>query len=151
LAGDINGHNVIIATFPVGHDYGTSSAATLASQGKKSFPNLWFGLLVGVAAGLPNLSCEPPRDIRLGDVFVSHRDSRSAGLVSYSLGAETSDGFVLLHGGAQAITETIVRSAIGKLKSSTPKDGNTFLKYYTVIKDKQHNNGTFADPGEEND
>lgn len=25
-AGDINGHNVIIATFPAGHDYGVGSA-----------------------------------------------------------------------------------------------------------------------------
>jgi hypothetical protein len=52
MAGDINGHNVIIAKFPAGHDHGVGSAAALASQVKKSFPNLWFGLLVGVAASL---------------------------------------------------------------------------------------------------
>ncbi|KAI6777646.1 kinesin light chain 1 [Emericellopsis cladophorae] len=34
-AGDVCGHNVVIATLPVG-------------QVKKYFPNLWFGLLVGV-------------------------------------------------------------------------------------------------------
>ena len=56
IAGDINGHNVVIVTFPVGHDYGVGSVAALASKVKKSFPNLWFGLLVGVTAGLPNLA-----------------------------------------------------------------------------------------------
>jgi hypothetical protein len=55
MAGEVNCHNVVIATFPAEHDYGLGSAAALASQVKKSFPKLWFGLSVGVAAGLPNL------------------------------------------------------------------------------------------------
>jgi hypothetical protein len=59
---------------------------------KKSFPNLWFGLLVGVAAGLPDLSRIPQRDICLGDVLVGVGEGEGAGLVSYSLGKETSDG-----------------------------------------------------------
>jgi hypothetical protein len=69
-AGDINGHNVIIATFPAGRSYGVASAASLARDVKTKFLNLWFGLLVGVAAGLPDLSRGPQRDIRLGDVLV---------------------------------------------------------------------------------
>jgi hypothetical protein len=40
IVGDINGHNVIIATLPTGHDYRVGSTAALASQVKKSFPNL---------------------------------------------------------------------------------------------------------------
>ena len=51
-AGDVCGHNVVIATLPAGQEYGTGSAAALAGQIKKFFPNLWFGLLVGVAAGV---------------------------------------------------------------------------------------------------
>ncbi|KAL4766718.1 hypothetical protein BDW60DRAFT_222063 [Aspergillus nidulans var. acristatus] len=66
-AGEIHGHNVVIATFAAGQWYGTNSAACLASHIRKSFPKLWFGLLVGVAAGLPNHSCLPPRDI-YGDI-----------------------------------------------------------------------------------
>src|SRR5687767_11804630 len=65
-AGAMGGHNVVIATLPAGQEYGTGSAAALASQVKKFFPNLWFGLLVGVAAGLPDLNRVPARDIRLG-------------------------------------------------------------------------------------
>jgi hypothetical protein len=64
-AGDVRRHNVIIATLPAGQEYGTGSAAALASQVKKFFPNLWFGLLVGVTAGLPNLLQSPPLDICL--------------------------------------------------------------------------------------
>src|SRR5271155_552620 len=150
-AGDVCEHNVIIATLPAGQEYGTGSAAALASQVKKSFPNLWFGLLVGVAAGLPNLSRIPPRDIRLGDVLVGVGEGESAGLVSYGLGKETSTGFELLHHGVQAKTETVVRSAIGSIKALTPMHGNIFLPYYESLKDKQRSNGTFADPGQERD
>ncbi|EMT66140.1 hypothetical protein FOC4_g10006529 [Fusarium odoratissimum] len=82
LAGDINGHNIVIATLPPGQEYGTGSAAALASQIKKFFTNLWFGLLVGVAAGLPNLRKIPPIDIRLGNVLVGLSEGDSAGLVA---------------------------------------------------------------------
>jgi nucleoside phosphorylase len=151
MAGDINGHNVVIATFPAGYNYGIGSAAALASQVKKSFPNLWFGLLVGVAAGLPNFSRIPPRDIRLGDVLVGVGEGENAGIVSYGLGKETPDGFEPLRLGIQARTEAVVSSAIGNIKFLTPMHGNVFLQYYESIKDKTHSNGTFADPGQERD
>jgi len=110
-AGDMCGHNVIIATLPAGQEYGTGSAAALAGQVKKSFPNLWFGLLVGVAAGIPNLSRSPSLDIRLGDVLVGLPTGESAGLIAYDLGKETGkDGFQLLcFGHVLANTETVVR------------------------------------------
>ncbi|KAI9764208.1 MAG: hypothetical protein M1840_008598 [Geoglossum simile] len=147
MAGDINGHNVVIATLPAGCNYGVGSGAALASQVKRNFPNLWFGLLVGVAAGLPNFSCVPPRDIRLGDVLVGVREGENAGIVSYGLG-KGIDG---LQRGAQPKTEAIVSSAIGIIKCLTPVHGNVFLRYYDSIKDKAHSSGTFADPGQERD
>jgi nucleoside phosphorylase len=149
IPGDINEHNVVIATFPADHDYGVGSAAALASQVKKSFPNLWFALLVGVAAGLPNLTAHPPRDIRLGDVLVGVGKGGSAGLVSYGRGKETADGFELSP--TQARTKTIVRSAIGNIRSLAQVHGNNFLQYYDSIKEKPHGSGTFADPGQEKD
>jgi len=84
---------VTIATFPAGHDYEVGSVAVLASQVKNSFPNLWFELLVGITAGLPDLSCIPLRDIRLGDVLVGISEGDNVGLVSYSLGKETATKF----------------------------------------------------------
>ncbi|KAM0078760.1 hypothetical protein ACKRZS_009493 [Fusarium odoratissimum] len=152
LAGDINGHNIVIATLPPGQEYGTGSAAALASQIKKFFTNLWFGLLVGVAAGLPNLRKIPPIDIRLGDVLVGLSEGDSAGLVAYDLGKETSEGFQLLRfGQVLANTETVVRSAIGNIKIRAPDDTDVFLPFYERIKDKEHPRGTFADPGQGKD
>ncbi|KAK1837667.1 TPR domain protein (kinesin light chain), partial [Colletotrichum chrysophilum] len=152
-AGDMCGHSIVIATLPAGQEYGTGSAAALASQVKKFFPSLWFGLLVGVAAGLPNLSRTPPRDIRLGDVLVALPDGDSAGLVAYDLGKETGpDGFQLLRfGHVLATTETVVRSAIGSIKLNAPNDADIFLPYYQNVKDQEHATGTFADPGQDYD
>ncbi|XWX01986.1 hypothetical protein V2A60_010018 [Cordyceps javanica] len=152
-AGEICGHNVVIATLPAGQEYGTGSAAALASQVKRFFPNFWFGLLVGVAAGLPRLTRPSPRDIRLGDVLVALPEGDSAGLIAYDLGKETSsDGFQSLRGGyVLAMTETVVRAAIGSIKEQAPDDADLILPYYNKIRNKQHTSGTFADPGQDAD
>ncbi|KAK2760647.1 pfs domain-containing protein [Colletotrichum kahawae] len=152
-AGSMCGHNVVIATLPAGQEYGTGSAAALASQLRKSFPNLWFGLLVGVAAGLPNLSRQPPRDIRLGDVLVALPDGDTAGLVAYDLGKDTGDdGFQPLRlGHVLAQTETIVRSAIGKLRLKAPNDAESFMSHYQLIQFEEHDDGDFKDPGQDQD
>ncbi|KAJ5508235.1 hypothetical protein N7527_010378 [Penicillium freii] len=153
-AGDINGHNVIIATLPAGQEYGTGSAGALAAQIKKFFPNLWFGLLVGVAAGLPNLSINPPNDIRLGDVLVGIPDGNNAGLKAYDLGKQTSnnDDLELLRGGyILATTEPVVRSAIGSIKLQAPYDAEVIRPFYQVIQNLPHAGGTFIDPGQEMD
>ncbi|KAH7142492.1 hypothetical protein DER46DRAFT_619513 [Fusarium sp. MPI-SDFR-AT-0072] len=151
-AGAMGGYNIIIATLAAGQEYGTGSAAALASQVKKFFPNLWFGLLVGVAAGLPDLSRVPTRDIRLGDVLVGLADGDSAGLIAYDLGKETKHGFQPLRlGHSLAMTESIVRAAIGSIKLKAPNDAKCILPYYEKIRDCEHATGTFADPGQDND
>jgi hypothetical protein len=51
---------------------------------KARFLKIWFVLLVGVAAGLPNLLPIEPikrRDIRLGDVLVCVPDKISTGII----------------------------------------------------------------------
>ncbi|PON20246.1 hypothetical protein TGAM01_v210888 [Trichoderma gamsii] len=153
VPGDICGHNVIIATLPAGQEYGIGSAAALASQVKKFFPNLWFGLLVGIAAGLPTLHGPSPRDIRLGDVLVAlPPDSDGTGLIAYDLGRETTERFQLLRRGyAMPRTEAIVMSAIGTIKRDAPNDLALFLPYYNKMKDQEHANGTFNDPGQDAD
>ncbi|KAL7758686.1 hypothetical protein ACKLNR_011113 [Fusarium oxysporum f. sp. zingiberi] len=149
-AGVMGGHNIIIATLPAGQEYGNGSAAALVSQVKRCFPNLWFGLLVGVAAGLPNIS--RGHDIRLGDVLVGLPDGNSAGLIAYDLGKETEDGFELLHHGhSLAMTEPIVRSAIGNIKLQAPNEREVFLPYYEKIANLEHATGKFADPGQDYD
>ncbi|TDZ21420.1 hypothetical protein Cob_v005523 [Colletotrichum orbiculare MAFF 240422] len=153
LAGTMCGHDVVIGTFPAGQEYGTGSAAALAGQMKKFFPNLWFGLLVGVAAGLPDLSRDPPRDIRLGDVLVALPEGDVPGIVPYDLGKELGEGGFrpLRSAYAMANTEPIVRSAIGKIKLNAPHDTDLFLPYYDKMKHLQHVSGTFLDPGQDKD
>lgn len=64
--GSIGEHNVVIASLPKGK-HGTTSAATTATNMLSSFPNIRFGLLVGIGGGIPSQE----HDIRLGDVVVS--------------------------------------------------------------------------------
>lgn len=147
-AGTMCGHNTVIATLPAGQEYGTASSAELASHVKRFFPNLWFGLLVGISAGLPH----PSRDIRLGDVLVGLPEGDSAGLVAYELGKETKAGFQPLRGGhALATTAQIVRSAIGSIKLEAPNDTRKFMSHYEAIRHKEHACGTFDDPGQDTD
>ena len=150
-AGEIHGHNVVIATFAAGQPYGTNSATFLASHVKKFFPNLWFGLLVGVAAGLPNFSCSPPRDIRLGDVIVAYSPPGGdyPAIIPYGLGKQKGDaGFELLRNGhSLPQMERIVGSAIGKIKAEK-RDVQVIAGYYKDIADTATK---FPDPGQEND
>ncbi|KAL4788945.1 hypothetical protein BDV19DRAFT_44040 [Aspergillus venezuelensis] len=150
-AGEIHGHNVVIATFAAGQRYGTSSAASLAIHVKKFFPNLWFGLLVGVAAGLPNLSCSPARDIRLGDVIIAYSPPSGdhPAIIPYGLGKQKGDGgFELLcNGHSLRQTERIVGSAIAKIKAER-REAQVILGYYRDIPETATK---FPDPGQEND
>lgn len=64
--GRVRNHKVVIATLPSG-SYGTTSAATTAKEMLLAFPEIRFGLLVGIGGGIPS----EENDIRLGDVVVS--------------------------------------------------------------------------------
>ncbi|KAI1403906.1 purine and uridine phosphorylase [Hypoxylon fuscum] len=152
-AGEMCGHNIVIATLPAGQEYGTGSAAALASQAKRFFPSFWFGLLVGVAAGIPDLKHNPPRDIRLGDILVSIPDMDRSGTVAYDLGRETGKGELelLRQGHVLAQTEPVVRSAIGSMKLDSPDEARLFIPFYETMKNKRHPNGTFDDPGQQHD
>ena len=70
--GRIGQHNVVLACLPAGTT-GASAAATVARDLVRSFPEVRFGLMVGVGGGAPtNPSDDPRQDIRLGDVIVSN-------------------------------------------------------------------------------
>lgn len=63
-------HNVVITWPP--RD-GTNSAAHTVTNMLRTFPNVRFGLLVGIGGGAPKAPSKdhPSKDIRLGDVVVS--------------------------------------------------------------------------------
>ncbi|KAF9884895.1 hypothetical protein FE257_000962 [Aspergillus nanangensis] len=85
--GSIAGHNVVITCLPSGI-YGTISAATVVSQMVSTFPQLQFGLMVGIGGGVPSRT----HDIRLGDVVVSKPTGSCSGVVQYDYGKAMQGG-----------------------------------------------------------
>ncbi|KAL3428691.1 hypothetical protein BDV09DRAFT_181599 [Aspergillus tetrazonus] len=105
---------------------------------------------MGVAAGLPNHSCSPPRDIRLGNVIVAYSPPSGdpPAIVPYGLGKQKGgNNFELpCHGHSLPQTKCIVGSAIGKLKAENQEA--QVIGYYRDILDTA---AKFPDPGQEND
>lgn len=72
IVGQMEGHNIVIA-FPGAGSYGSDVISQTAAHLLRSFPNIRFGLMVGIGGAAP----APPdvidsfNDIRLGDVVVS--------------------------------------------------------------------------------
>ena len=141
--GNIGPHNVVIACLPQG-EYGISSAANVASQMRHSFPNIQFGLMVGIAGGVPDL---PKVDIRLGDVVVSKPGILNGGIVQYDFG-KAMDGVFEPTGWLNA-PPTILRTAISTLEAREDIWGNEFVQYLSAF--EGHEDSKFANPGLEND
>jgi nucleoside phosphorylase len=79
--GQIGDHNVVIAVLPMGQ-YGTTSAAMVARDMIRSFPNIRIGLMVGIGGGAPTTK----NDIRLGDVVVGISRSGQGEVLQYDFG-----------------------------------------------------------------
>ncbi|KAK1837902.1 NB-ARC and TPR domain protein, partial [Colletotrichum chrysophilum] len=79
--GSINGHNVVIAGL---HQPGNCPAATVVAQMRMTFPNLRFGLLVGIGGGVPVQTDNGM--IRLGHVIVSKPAGGHSGALQYDHG-----------------------------------------------------------------
>jgi nucleoside phosphorylase len=88
ITGPNGEHNVAITSLPYGR-HGTTSAATVATQMLSSFPSIKFGLMVGIAGGIPSVD----NDIRLGDVVVSKPEGTFGGVRQYDCGKFTTHGF----------------------------------------------------------
>ncbi|KAI9654380.1 MAG: hypothetical protein M1821_006696 [Bathelium mastoideum] len=77
-------HNIVIASLKAGQ-YGLVPAAVLASAMLSSFPEIKFGLLVGIGGGIPRIENDGEVDIRLGDVVVSEPSGSTGGVVQFDL------------------------------------------------------------------
>lgn len=84
--GRIGAHNVVLACLPQGVP-GTAAAAAVAITVSITFKKLRFGLLVGVAGGVPkNGRKDKGEDIRLGDIVVGTPSGIYPGVVQYDMG-----------------------------------------------------------------
>ncbi|KNG91704.1 hypothetical protein ANOM_000252 [Aspergillus nomiae NRRL 13137] len=85
--GRISGHNVVVACLPSGV-YGTISASAVVTHVVSTFPNIRFGLMVGIGGGAPSKHA----DIRLGDIVVSKPTAIASGVVQYDYGKLLNNG-----------------------------------------------------------
>jgi nucleoside phosphorylase len=86
--GSIDSHNVVIAGL---HQPGNNPAATVVTQMRMTYPNLRFGLLVGIGGGVPVKTDNGM--IQLGDVVVSKPSGGHSGAVQYDHGKAENGKF----------------------------------------------------------
>ncbi|KAL8365007.1 hypothetical protein RB595_004020 [Gaeumannomyces hyphopodioides] len=116
--GRIGRHNVVMAVLPKG-EYGKTTAATVARDMVRSFPNIRFGLMVGIGGGAPT----PKHDIRLGDVVVSGPHEDKGGVFQYDYGKTIQDQ-VFHHTGLMNKPPPILLTAISSLEAQYEADGH---------------------------
>ncbi|KAF5714047.1 ankyrin repeat [Fusarium mundagurra] len=127
--GEIKGHNVVIAALPCSQ-YGIASAARVAADMLRSFPNVRIGLMVGIGGGVPT-----SRDIRLGDIVVSVPGLGNSGLYQYDHGkAIQGQGFVTT--GTLNQAPTFFLTAATSLKAEHELKGNQIAPIMQVAIDK---------------
>ncbi|KAK0706743.1 nucleoside phosphorylase domain-containing protein [Lasiosphaeria miniovina] len=129
--GRINGHNVVIGCLPDGR-YGTTSAACVARDMVRSFPNLKFALMVGIGGGAPI----GERDIRLGDVVVSVPEGVLGGVVQYDFGKRLSNGQFQRTGQLNAPPEALL-GALPEIRRrhNDPKKPDTIAENLKLMED----------------
>ncbi|RSL46811.1 hypothetical protein CEP54_013671 [Fusarium duplospermum] len=120
--GRIGRHNVVVAVLPDG-EYGTATAASVATSMLGSFPNVRIGLMVGIGGGAPS----PTNDIRLGDIVVSA--PREANGITYGGVFEYDFGKTIQDQAFQATRylnqpPTTLRTAVQGLKTQYTRKGH---------------------------
>ncbi|KAI1036829.1 hypothetical protein LB503_003319 [Fusarium chuoi] len=138
--GKIEGHMVVIAVLPNGQ-YGTSSAAAVAKDMMRSFPNIRFVLLVGIGGGSPT----EKRDIRLGDVVVSSPEAGQSGVFQYDFGRATKEGYQ--YRGSLNKPPQVLLAAVAKLRSQYEAESNQIAKTVnTIVENKPRLKAKYGRP-----
>jgi len=116
--GRIGDHKVVVACLPQGR-HGLTSAATVATNLRRSFPAIQFGLMVGIGGGAPSAR----HDIRLGDVVVSSPTGKTGGVIHYELG-KTIQGKKFDRTGSLSPPPAILLNALQKLNALHERRGH---------------------------
>ncbi|KAL4780700.1 purine and uridine phosphorylase [Aspergillus varians] len=87
--GSISGHNIVIVSQ---WQAGNNTAATVVTQMRMTFPNIRFGLLIGIGGGVPVVTDDGM--IRLGHVVVSKPVGLYSGVIQYDHGKAETGTFV---------------------------------------------------------
>jgi nucleoside phosphorylase len=116
--GRIGKHNVVVAILPEG-SYGVVAAANVASDMLRSFPNIRFGLMVGIGGGAPSRK----HDIRLGDIVVSTPQNGIGGVFPFDFG-KTIQNQKFLPTGFLNRPPALLLSAVTSLKAKYEAEGH---------------------------
>ncbi|KAJ5928438.1 hypothetical protein N7466_007394 [Penicillium verhagenii] len=135
--GSINQHNVVTTCLPDG-EYGTNSAASVASNMKRSFGSLQICLFVGIGGGAPSAR----HDIRLGDVVVSTPVGKDIGVIQYDMIKTLENGRSQMNGYLQPPPRT-VRSVLSVMQSDPKHSRPNLGPYLQAISDA---NGDYGSP-----
>ncbi|KAL4736661.1 nucleoside phosphorylase domain-containing protein [Aspergillus similis] len=137
--GEVAGHNVVLC--PAARS-GTNNAAITATDLRRTFPGLRFGLLVGIGGGVPNASC----DIRLGDVVVAAPGRISNSITHHDHGKQLSDAFILLN--FSASTPWVLEGALRKVQAYNILGKSTMPQIISAVTEKHP---VFQRPGDQHD
>jgi nucleoside phosphorylase len=121
VVGRLAGHNCVLACLPVGV-YGTTSATSVASEMRFTFPSIEFWLLVGIGGGVPSRT----NDIRLGDVVVGVPSPKHDGVIQYDYGKTLAEGKFIRTGSMNKPPITLL-TAISKLQAETRTQGRASI------------------------
>lgn len=144
--GEMAGHNVVIAVLPDG-EYGTSSAASVATDMLRTFKNIKIGLMVGVGGGAPSRR----NDIRLGDVVVSSPQAGKSGVFQYDYG-KTIQGCDFEHTRSLAPPPPLLRAAVNDLKGRFEASGHRIAEdIEAIIKNKPRLRRNYGRPEPDSD
>ena len=139
--GRVGKHNVVIALLPDG-EYGTSSAATVANDMLRSFPEIRIGLMVGIGGGAPNQK----HDIRLGDIVVSSPRDGKGGVLQYDFGKTIQDQS-FQNTGFLDQPPRLLRTAVNGLRSDYKSEGHGIDEAINrILENKPRLQGEFSRP-----
>ena len=127
ILGQIANHNVVIAGLPAGM-YGTTMAATVAKDMRRTFKSIHFGLMVGIRGGAPT----PTDDIRLGNIVVSQPTATSGGVIQYDRGKTGKDG-AFKRTGALNASPMVLLAALGRLQADHESGDIQISQYLSTI------------------
>ncbi|KAK2590357.1 hypothetical protein QQS21_011967 [Conoideocrella luteorostrata] len=138
VLGELSGHCVVLACLP--GNQGKGAAAVVATNIARTFPSIKWRLLVGIGGGVPS----DRHDIHLGDVVISMPEGEHGGVVQYDLGKDTEEGFQ--RKGFLCPPPTILRSAVGMMKSDHLKADNKVEEFLSHMVRKFHRLNIYARP-----
>ncbi|KAJ5613701.1 hypothetical protein N7528_007355 [Penicillium herquei] len=131
MGGKMGGHHVIIgrATRP-----GMASINNTATNMTRSFSNVRFILMVGIAGGAPEPEDDGPQGIFLGDVVVNRAKGDHAGIVEYGNGIR-NDGELEPRSHLNKTPEHLIR-AINNLESKHRRRQGHMKRYLNEAMDR---------------